>query len=669
VTLPRPVLDDLAYDDLIASALRRIPGAAGNRWTHHAPSDPGITLLELLAWLIEQRLYWLDRVPDELVRALLALLGETPRNARSATTVLAAEGAAWSNVAAATEFDLLDPDRPRTFTADAVATAVAPLVRVGLRTADGERGAELAEGRAVDLLPADGGDAASTFVLWFAATLPLPRPAAPLSLLFDLEAAPGIAPGWSPRAVDGVEPAADLVWSVGTGPGLDAAAPRRRVEVDDGTGGLRRSGLVRLPLPDDWQPAGPPDAGGAVPYALHLATGTASFTSPPRLRRVVANAVAASHWKSVEAPAADLAATARSWLKLPAQSLPLAGGEAPPIADSVELTLSESAGDESWRPVGSFAFHGPADRVFRVDRKARRLDFGDGLTGRVPVPADPLAPAIGVRYRAGGGGDGNLGAGRLWESSDAGLGLTARNPVPAADGEEAESVATAAERYAAALGHRERAVTAGDHVELAVSTPGVAIARAHAAVGHHPLHPCDAVPGALTLFVVPWAPRPAAAEWRAPVPGLVRAPHPDRGALGAVRRRLEARRLVTSRVFVEPVRYRPVSLAVSIAAEAADPEALEELVAAALERYLDPLAGGDGGDGWPFGEPVRPSALMRRVEEVLGDDGDVERVAVGLDGEPPDADCEDSEIEPHELVHLDRLTVTWLPSTSSGELP
>jgi hypothetical protein len=72
-------LDDLTWEDLRLLAQRRIPAASGGAWTHHAPVDPGITLLELFAFLLEQQLYVLDQVPDSLVRAVLTLLGEAPR--------------------------------------------------------------------------------------------------------------------------------------------------------------------------------------------------------------------------------------------------------------------------------------------------------------------------------------------------------------------------------------------------------------------------------------------------------------------------------------------------------------------------------------------------------------------------------------------------------------
>ncbi|NBH08775.1 hypothetical protein GTY80_36750, partial [Amycolatopsis sp. SID8362] len=89
MTLPVPKLDDLTWADMMAAITRRIPAESDGTWTLHAPADPGVTLLELFAYLLEQRLYWLDQAPDELVVAILKLLGlEPPRPARAAATVL-----------------------------------------------------------------------------------------------------------------------------------------------------------------------------------------------------------------------------------------------------------------------------------------------------------------------------------------------------------------------------------------------------------------------------------------------------------------------------------------------------------------------------------------------------------------------------------------------------
>lgn len=72
--IPAPKLDDRAYDDLVAEALRLIPRYCPD-WTNHNPSDPGITILELAAWMTDVILYRLNRVPEKNYIAFLNLLG------------------------------------------------------------------------------------------------------------------------------------------------------------------------------------------------------------------------------------------------------------------------------------------------------------------------------------------------------------------------------------------------------------------------------------------------------------------------------------------------------------------------------------------------------------------------------------------------------------------
>lgn len=72
--IPLPNLDDRSYADLTAEAQALIPGLCPE-WTHHNASDPGIVLVELLAWLTETALYRLNAVPAENLETLLTLLG------------------------------------------------------------------------------------------------------------------------------------------------------------------------------------------------------------------------------------------------------------------------------------------------------------------------------------------------------------------------------------------------------------------------------------------------------------------------------------------------------------------------------------------------------------------------------------------------------------------
>ena len=78
-----PQLDDLRYDAIVQSLLRRIPAYAPE-WTDWNDSDPGITLIQLFAYLAEQVGYRLNQVPEKNHVELLKLLGVRLRPALAA---------------------------------------------------------------------------------------------------------------------------------------------------------------------------------------------------------------------------------------------------------------------------------------------------------------------------------------------------------------------------------------------------------------------------------------------------------------------------------------------------------------------------------------------------------------------------------------------------------
>ena len=85
--LPEIQLDDRRFQDLVSEARTRISRACPE-WTEHNVSDPGITLIELFAWMTEMTIYRLNRVPDKLHVALLDLLGIRLDGPSAATTSL-----------------------------------------------------------------------------------------------------------------------------------------------------------------------------------------------------------------------------------------------------------------------------------------------------------------------------------------------------------------------------------------------------------------------------------------------------------------------------------------------------------------------------------------------------------------------------------------------------
>jgi len=645
MTLPAPTLDDLTWADMMAAIRRRIPAESDGTWTLHAPVDPGVTLLELFAYLLEQRLYWLDQVPDALVVAILRLLGlEPPRPARPAATVLRLdarqEGAAVPVVPAGTALTR-DPTGRIVFTLDDD-VAVLPLTEDGEITVwtDRDRTADLRARRGIALLAGDGAPAQARFTLPLAGAHPAPGP---IGLLIELDAPAASVPSWLPGAVDGVPPPAELTWSWFR-PGTDISGEFEKVE--DGTAGLRRSGVVRLHPPADWTTQ---DTG------LLLSTPAATYAAPPRLLQLAVNVSAAHHRTHRTADGADLQEQIAAWLRLPGQHLVLPGA-----ADRLLEATLRLAGQE-WQPVPDFTFGAPADRTFVLDRTEGALVFGDGLTGRIPRPD----PDVHVAYVTGGGRDGNGGMTANWSPAadlPASEAVSAANLVRAEGGTDPETISEARDRAAASLSEVTRAVTADDFVTLARTTPGVAVARAHPALGEHPGFPCAAVPGAVTVHIVPAAPRDDLGR-----EDLVAAPLPDPGTLCAVAARLEQARLLTSEVFVRAPRYREVALRVDLSGDPADRTRVATAVTAALRRFLDPLVGGDDQDGWPFGQPLRPSALLRAAQRALGDLADLAAVAIGLDGADPDEACDEVPLGAGELPVLRTVRTRIVPAVEPGE--
>ena len=69
-----PVLDARTYQDLVDEALARIP-IHNPEWTNFNESDPGVTLLELFAFLTDSLLYRANQIPERNRLAFLSLLG------------------------------------------------------------------------------------------------------------------------------------------------------------------------------------------------------------------------------------------------------------------------------------------------------------------------------------------------------------------------------------------------------------------------------------------------------------------------------------------------------------------------------------------------------------------------------------------------------------------
>ncbi len=81
--LKPPPLDDRTYQDLVDQALARIP-VHTPEWTSFGKSDPGVTLIEVFAFLTESLLYRAKQIPERNRLKFLSLLGVPLQPASSA---------------------------------------------------------------------------------------------------------------------------------------------------------------------------------------------------------------------------------------------------------------------------------------------------------------------------------------------------------------------------------------------------------------------------------------------------------------------------------------------------------------------------------------------------------------------------------------------------------
>ena len=82
-----PDLDDRTFEQIRSELLLRIPRYTPE-WTDWNESDPGVTLIELFAWLAESIGYRLNQAPERCLLTFLDVLGIRPDPARPASTDL-----------------------------------------------------------------------------------------------------------------------------------------------------------------------------------------------------------------------------------------------------------------------------------------------------------------------------------------------------------------------------------------------------------------------------------------------------------------------------------------------------------------------------------------------------------------------------------------------------
>lgn len=273
-----------------------------------------------------------------------------------------------------------------------------------------------------------------------------------------------------------------------------------------------------------------------------------------------------------------------------------------------------------WRETLALFDAGKDDRVYLIDRAAGRLQFGDGIHGRIPPAGIDNIRAF--RYRTGGGAIGNVPAGKIEALGTAVAGVeSVFNPTSAGGGSDKATTEDMLKIGPRRISHRDRAVSAEDFEELAQeASRQVAKVRCLgvtnlARLGVGLPDPCDetqrhqALPalGWVSLIVVPDSPDPH------PCPSL----ELRRAVKDFLRRRAPSVLAASDRIVVRPPDYVVVGVKADLYVTSLEQAAAVETQARkALETFLHPLRGGADGTGWEFGRPLWKSDVFAVLERI-----------------------------------------------------
>ena len=94
---------------------------------------------------------------------------------------------------------------------------------------------------------------------------------------------------------------------------------------------------------------------------------------------------------------------------------------------------------------------------------------------------------------------------------------------------------------------------------------------------------------------------------------------PPEDVLADITRYLDSRRIIGTRLVVEPPFYQGITVVARLTARPRiDPVQLRDRALEALYRYFNPLSGGPDGAGWPFGRPVHAGEVFGVLPRVPG---------------------------------------------------
>ncbi len=609
MTLPTPKLDDRKFQDIVSEARSKIPLSCP-KWTDYTLSDPGITVIEMFAWMVDMLLYRLNRVPEKNYIKFMELIGirlEPPRPAKAKVTfrlstpqpepVTIPRGTEVATVRTETQDAI-------SFTTDCDFTITLPSLTMALTTPDNKVFTDVMAllknpDRKVVVfqeVPQEN----NALYLGFDQNLA----AHTLGLIFESNIE-GI----------GVNPS-DPPWAWECWDGYYERWVNMRLESDT-TGGLNTNGQIVIHIPDSCARS---SVNGVDAYwircrAVQSRLGQPSYTSSPKVKSIVTESLgctvmASQSFKTTRELLGRSKGTPNQTFQL--RNIPVLKRE---YGETIEVETAEEDTYEAWLEVAHFADSLPTDRHFTLDGINGEIQFGPSLKQTSGEEQQyGMIPPVGRKirfssYRSGGGIMGNVGEGTvtILKSSIPYID-SVKNFERAIGGTDAETLELAKLRVPQVLKTNTRAVTAEDFEYLALqASPKIARAKC--------LSPSDGSttegvrPGTVRVLLVPAVPE---YEGRIQTEQL----EITRRVKEEVNNYLEERRLIGTHLEIASPQYIQVAVEVHVRVMRAYQQQAAAEVEKKLYRYINPICGGAEGKGWPFGRSLTASEIHAALQGI-----------------------------------------------------
>ena len=529
-------LNDQTFDDIVETAVKGI-ARFDTEWNNLQAADPGMTLVDLFAWLKAIQHEYMSVIVPESQRRFLALLDIRQRRPRGARTLLELSGArADTPIPAQTKWMAGEMAFENREGATAFAASLTGVCFRGRGESICITPEQLDGNRMFPVFPGLGPE-------------PDREPDGALVLTFDRPIPPnrtfslycGVAGGQRRAPVGDAPffPLADVAWEIWTDGGWQPAELLR-----DDTRAFLFSGLITLRHSGEMCP-------GEEGYALRARLVRDDYDLPPQINDLRFNIIEVyqqdtlvrrdvfhqqdalvlssdlglhgdhrvfleedGQWRETEDFRVDTSAPGQAVIRLPeaaagamvlswdrrllrgvtlgsgtgfsGQQLPFGEKDVEPDSLSLLVGRRTGAGDrfQVWERQDDLYASGPYDRHFVLDEQHGTLRFGDHMQGVIPPKGTDNILLCGCRTCRGKASD--IKAGRISAPRTADpalLALGVRQIVPAAGGEDGETFEETVARAGEALRSGRRAVTEADYLAAVRAVPGIIVENCRVLTG------------------------------------------------------------------------------------------------------------------------------------------------------------------------------------------